>query len=65
MLVHEQGRILFEHAGLTSNLEFHDKHTAIINVSDAILIAIQCWEEIALLRRKTFSLSQVLVFSLI
>ncbi|GAM54964.1 hypothetical protein JCM19231_910 [Vibrio ishigakensis] len=30
MLVHEQGRILFEHAGLTSNLEFHDKHTAII-----------------------------------
>ncbi|WP_261834639.1 DUF924 family protein [Vibrio ishigakensis] len=30
LLVHEQGRILFEHAGLTSNLEFHDKHTAII-----------------------------------
>lgn len=30
LIVHEQGRILFERAGLTSNLEFHDKHTAII-----------------------------------
>ncbi len=30
LIVHEQGRILFERAGLTSNLEFHNKHTAII-----------------------------------
>ncbi len=30
LIVHEQGRVLFERAGLTSNLEFHDKHTAII-----------------------------------
>lgn len=28
--IHEQGRRLFEQAGLTTNLEFHHKHTEII-----------------------------------